>query len=79
MKRKPAPLVNEQTPPDGAILLTKSQMAAAIQISEKTLQKMMREGRIVFYRLRTQKTVRFNPTEVLAQLEKTCRQPEKTL
>lgn len=52
-------------------LLEKQDVAHRLQISTRTLDQWMREGRIPFFKIG--KTVRFRWEDVLAHLDQKCR------
>jgi excisionase family DNA binding protein len=66
MKRRRKARRGERAPEE-ALLLTKEQMAARLQISVRCLEKMMYEGSVSYLKLRG-KTVRFRAADVLARL-----------
>lgn len=54
----------------GVVCLTKAQMAAALQISQRTLNKMMARGEISYFRV-GRKLVRFRVEEALKRMSET--------
>lgn len=51
----------------GVVGLTKAQMAAALQVSPRTITEMMRRGEISFFKI-GKKLVRFRVEEALARM-----------
>jgi hypothetical protein len=66
MKRRPQ-VVHLDALPQGVLVYTKPQMAAALQVSLRCLCDMMRRGEIRYLKLKN-RFVRFVPEDVLRQL-----------
>jgi hypothetical protein len=56
--------------PDGIVALTKGQMAAALQISVRSLNGMMARGEISFWRI-TPRLVRFRVEDAVKRMNQT--------
>ena len=68
MKRR-AHVIHLEALPEGVLLYTKPQMAAALQISVRCLTGMMRRGEISY--LQIGRLVRFRPEEAVRRLSQT--------
>ncbi len=54
----------------GVVVITKPQMAAAIQVCPRTITEMMRRGEIAYYRI-GKKLIRFRIEDAIEQMNKT--------
>ena len=54
----------------GVVVITKPQMAAAIQVCPRTITEMMRRGEIAYYRI-GKKLIRFRIEVAIEQMNKT--------
>ena len=69
MKRERKQAVGE-LPPKGAVALTKTQMAAALQVSVRSLNGMMARGEISFFKI-GERLVRFRVEDALKRMSET--------